>query len=210
MPDTPQTAPVRALHEFALHTNIRLSRRIPSASDPHTMWAYASGSAAAWALHRTLAALAELDPDRAAALAATLEEEGEWPEMTDPCAAAADLGFPAQEWVDEERARRDKECREASATRPSSAAKRTPGWDRADFRCGRCGARRTATTETEYTATVAAHQHAHTLWDRLTPAERRALTDATRIVLGDLRLSTEWLHLVTLHAEQTARKDPTP
>ncbi|MFD4756384.1 hypothetical protein [Streptomyces sp. NPDC058426] len=100
--------------------------------------------------------------------------------------------------------------RRARAEGASASTAQGQGWDRAVYRCGRCGARRTATTEPGYTAVVAAHQHAHALWDRLTPAERLALTEATRIVLGDLRLSAEWLHLVTLHAEQTARKDPTP
>ncbi|WP_052862575.1 AAA family ATPase [Streptomyces sp. Tu6071] len=120
---------VRALHEFALHAHIRLSMRIPAAPDPQTMWAYASGSAAAWNLHRTLAALAQTDPDGATALAAALEEEGEWPEMTDPYAAAEGLGLPVQGWIDEEFARKDEEraTREASKVRAGLLAGFPPG-----------------------------------------------------------------------------------
>ncbi|MGW3491354.1 AAA family ATPase [Streptomyces sp. NPDC001054] len=120
---------VRVLHEFALNTHIRLSMRIPAAPDPQTMWAYASGSAAAWNLHRTLAALTGLDPDGATALAAALEEEGEWPEMADPYAAAAGLGFPVQTWIDEEFARKDAEraARQTEGARADLLAGFPPG-----------------------------------------------------------------------------------
>ncbi|ASY37062.1 MULTISPECIES: AAA family ATPase [unclassified Streptomyces] len=130
MPDTQlPTDHVRDLHEFALNTHIRLSMRIPAAPDPQTMWAYASGSAAAWNLHRALAALAQTDPDGATALAAALEEEGEWPEMTDPYTAATGLGFPVQTWIDEEFARKDAEraTRETGKVRADLLADFPPG-----------------------------------------------------------------------------------
>jgi hypothetical protein len=41
------------------------------------------------------------------------------------------------------------------------------GWDQAVFRCGRCGAEHTATTETEYLTVVGGHHDAHAVWDRL-------------------------------------------
>ena len=49
------------------------------------------------------------------------------------------------------------------------------GWDRADFRCGRCGARFRATTQEEYVTKFVAHKTAHQLLDAASPAARRAL-----------------------------------
>lgn len=37
----------------------------------------------------------------------------------------------------------------------------TQGWDRADFRCGRCGHTFTATTEAEYLRALPLHMAAH-------------------------------------------------
>ncbi|MGH8921971.1 MAG: hypothetical protein ACRD0H_27120, partial [Actinomycetes bacterium] len=98
---------VRDLHEFALNTHIRLGMRIGRAPTPARMWAYAAGTGAAWAAHRLLERLAEVDPDGVQAFAAELAEEGEFPEMTDPYGAAVGRGFPVQEWIDAEYARRD-------------------------------------------------------------------------------------------------------
>ncbi|MFJ2307645.1 hypothetical protein [Streptomyces sp. NPDC087787] len=49
------------------------------------------------------------------------------------------------------------------------------GWDRADFRCGRCGEHIVATTEDEYVVKVIAHRTAHELLDASTPELRAKL-----------------------------------
>ncbi|MGC5400797.1 hypothetical protein ACPXCP_34275 [Streptomyces sp. DT20] len=54
------------------------------------------------------------------------------------------------------------------------------GWDQATFRCGRCGAQHTATTEADYLKTVGAHGDAHAVWDRLNPIERDGITSILR------------------------------
>ena len=52
---------------------------------------------------------------------------------------------------------------------------RRQGWDRADYRCGRCGAGFTATTEAGYVTAYQAHKDAHAILDRMTPEQREAL-----------------------------------
>jgi hypothetical protein len=49
------------------------------------------------------------------------------------------------------------------------------GWDRADFRCGRCGHTFTATTEDDYVTRRVAHTTAHDLLDASTPELRAKL-----------------------------------
>jgi hypothetical protein len=51
------------------------------------------------------------------------------------------------------------------------------GWDRADFSCGRCGERISATTEDEYVTRVLAHRTAHDLLDASSPELRAKLLD---------------------------------
>lgn len=52
------------------------------------------------------------------------------------------------------------------------------GWDRADYRCGRCGEHITATTEAEYVTRVTAHGIAHDLLDASTPELRAKIINA--------------------------------
>ncbi|MFB6977748.1 hypothetical protein [Streptomyces scopuliridis] len=107
--------PVRNMHEFALNTHITLSMRVAKDTTPSVMWERASGTAAAWAAHRLLQRLAEVDPDGVHAFAAELTEEGEWPEKADdPVEAATAMGFDAQGWIDREFARQDAATRGAS------------------------------------------------------------------------------------------------
>jgi hypothetical protein len=106
--ETTATDPVRDLHEFALNAHIRLGMRTGKAKDPQSMWELASGTAAAWAAHRLLARLTEIDPDGAAAFAAELSDELEMPEAADdPVEVAQHMGFDAQTWIDNEFARRE-------------------------------------------------------------------------------------------------------
>jgi len=56
-------------------------------------------------------------------------------------------------------------------------------WDRADFTCGRCGERITATTEDQYIVRVTAHRTAHDLLDASTPELRARLID---LALGEV------------------------
>lgn len=67
------------------------------------------------------------------------------------------------------------------------------GWDRADYRCGRCGAKRTAATEKEYVRMYAAHQDAHAVADRLDPIERDGMASILRTLLADVVMSAELL-----------------
>lgn len=53
-------------------------------------------------------------------------------------------------------------------------------WDLAEFSCGRCGEKFTATTEAEYVEKYSGHQAAHALIDQMTPEQRARL----RRILG--------------------------
>jgi hypothetical protein len=85
---------------------------------------------------------------------------------------------------------------------PPNTAKQ--GWDQATFSCGRCGAKRTATTEDAYLQAVGAHRDAHTVWDRLNPIERDGLASILRVVLTDADLGREFLALIDLQQPTTS------
>ncbi|MEW1803268.1 hypothetical protein ACIGO7_35635 [Streptomyces virginiae] len=108
------TDPIRDLHGFALEANIVIGMRVAKDVMPSMMWERASGSAAAWCVHRLLARLVEVDPEGVRAFVEELAEEGEWPETTDPFGAAESLGFRPQAWIDTEFARQDAAKAEAS------------------------------------------------------------------------------------------------
>ncbi|MFE5714515.1 hypothetical protein ACFQ7J_27345 [Streptomyces sp. NPDC056501] len=86
-----------------------------------------------------------------------------------------------------------------SAPRPDRPAP-AAGWDQATFRCGQCGATRTATTEAGYTRTVSAHRDAHAVFDRLNPTERNGMGSILRVLLEDVALSAELLALIDQEA----------
>ncbi|MFF9691055.1 hypothetical protein [Streptomyces sp. NPDC014623] len=65
------------------------------------------------------------------------------------------------------------------------------GWDRAVFRCGRCGAEHTATTEADYLKAVGAHA----VWGRLNPTERDGLASTLRTILAAPELAAQLLAL---------------
>lgn len=67
------------------------------------------------------------------------------------------------------------------------------GWDQADFRCGRCGARHTVRTEADYLKAVGVHRDAHTVWDGLDPIERDGFLPILRTFLSVPDLATELL-----------------
>ena len=69
------------------------------------------------------------------------------------------------------------------------------GWDQATYRCGRCGAEHTVTTEAAYLQAVGMHQDAHALWDRLNPIERDGLISILRVILSAQELGAEFLAL---------------
>lgn len=69
------------------------------------------------------------------------------------------------------------------------------GWDQASYRCGRCGAARSVTTEDAYLQAVGVHTDAHTVWDRLSPIERDGLTSILRTILSAPDLAVELLAL---------------
>ncbi|MDV9188199.1 hypothetical protein R6L23_08215 [Streptomyces sp. SR27] len=79
--------------------------------------------------------------------------------------------------------------------RPGNPAP-VPGWDQATFRCGQCGARRTATTETDYVRAVSAHRDAHAVFDKLNAIERSGMGSILRVLLEDIALSIELLALI--------------
>jgi hypothetical protein len=100
--------PILDLHEVALNTALRLSLRIGRAPDAQTMWERAAGSSAAWAAHRLLTRLTELDPKGAAEFAAELLDELEMGDYGEDIAdVAEELGLSAQEWIDVENAYRE-------------------------------------------------------------------------------------------------------
>lgn len=69
------------------------------------------------------------------------------------------------------------------------------GWDQAAFRCGRCGAQHTATTEADYLKAVGVHGDAHAVWDRLNSIERDGFTSILRTILAAPDLAVELLAL---------------
>ncbi|MGW7130032.1 hypothetical protein ACWGIA_17025 [Streptomyces bobili] len=69
------------------------------------------------------------------------------------------------------------------------------GWDQAVFRCGRCGAQHTVTTEDGYLKAVGVHSDAHAVWDRLNPIERDGITSILRTILAAPELAAELLAL---------------
>jgi hypothetical protein len=71
----------------------------------------------------------------------------------------------------------------------------TSGWDQATFRCGRCGAKYTVTTEEAYLQAVGVHTDAHALWDRLNPIERDGFASILRTILSAPALGFEFLAL---------------
>ncbi|PWJ02898.1 hypothetical protein DKG34_36105 [Streptomyces sp. NWU49] len=71
----------------------------------------------------------------------------------------------------------------------------TRSWDRAVFRCDRCGGEHTATSEDDYLKAVGVHRDAHAVWDRLNPIERDGLTSILRTVLSAPNLAIELLAL---------------
>lgn len=71
----------------------------------------------------------------------------------------------------------------------------TCGWDQAGFRCGRCGAEHTATTEADYLKAAGAHRDAHAVWDRLDPIERDGFASILRTILSAPELAVELLAL---------------
>ncbi|KOU20921.1 hypothetical protein ADK52_25345 [Streptomyces sp. WM6372] len=107
MAENPTTDPIRDLHGFALEANIVIGMRVAKDVTPSMMWERASGTAAAWCVHRLLARLAEVDPDGVLAFVKELDDEGEMPEITDPFGAAEALGFDPQAWINREFARQD-------------------------------------------------------------------------------------------------------
>lgn len=107
MTENTTTDPVRDMHLFALHAHTTIGMRVAKDVTPSLMWERASGTAAAWYVHRLLTRLAEVDPDGVAAFVEELNEEGEMPELTDPFGAAEAMGFLPQTWIDAEFARQD-------------------------------------------------------------------------------------------------------
>ncbi|MBL3806108.1 hypothetical protein ACWGSE_24130 [Streptomyces diastaticus] len=69
------------------------------------------------------------------------------------------------------------------------------GWGQAVFRCGRCGAEHTATTEADYLKAVGVHSDAHAVWDRLNAIERSGITSILRTILSAPELAAELLAL---------------
>ncbi|WP_331730639.1 hypothetical protein [Streptomyces sp. NBC_01174] len=80
-------------------------------------------------------------------------------------------------------------------TPPLQSDSPAPGWDEAGFRCGRCGAERTASTEDDYLKVVGAHRDAHTVWDRLNLIERDGIASILRTILSAPDLAVELLAL---------------
>ncbi|MDP9954288.1 MULTISPECIES: hypothetical protein [Streptomyces] len=76
-----------------------------------------------------------------------------------------------------------------------STASPACGWDQAVFRCGRCGAERTVTTEADYLQAVGVHGDAHAVWGRLNPIERDGLASILRTILAAPDLAAELLAL---------------
>lgn len=69
------------------------------------------------------------------------------------------------------------------------------GWDQATYRCGRCGAQYTATTEDAYLQAVGVHNDAHAVWDRLDPIARDGFASILRVILSAAELGAEFLAL---------------
>ncbi|MDX2632366.1 hypothetical protein PV381_38420 [Streptomyces scabiei] len=95
-----------------------------------------------------------------------------------------------------------------SASRTSRPDTPAQGWDQAVFRCGRCGADRTVTTEADYLKAVGAHRDAHAVFDRLNQIERDGLASILRVLLADVDLGRELLALMD-NQQPATRPNPT-
>ncbi|MFJ8870772.1 hypothetical protein ACIRD6_34125 [Streptomyces sp. NPDC102473] len=80
-------------------------------------------------------------------------------------------------------------------TPPLPSDSPAPGWDQAGFRCGRCGAERTATNEDDYLKDASAHRDAHAVWARLNSIERDGIASILRTILSAPDLAAELLAL---------------
>ncbi|MFC8593079.1 hypothetical protein [Streptomyces atroolivaceus] len=80
-------------------------------------------------------------------------------------------------------------------TPPLQSDSPAPGRDQTAFRCGRCGAERTATTEDSYRKAAGAHRDAHAVWDRLNSIERDGIASILRTILSAPDLAVELLAL---------------
>lgn len=78
-------------------------------------------------------------------------------------------------------------------TKPTTGS--SSGWDQAIYRCGRCGAEYTVTTEEAYLQAVGVHTDAHAVWDRLNHIERDGITSILRTILSAPELGFEFLAL---------------
>ncbi|SCF66685.1 MULTISPECIES: hypothetical protein [unclassified Streptomyces] len=78
-------------------------------------------------------------------------------------------------------------------TEPATGS--SSGWDQAIYRCGRCGAQSTVTTEEAYLQAVGVHTDAHAVWDRLNPMERDGFASILRTILSAPDLGFEFLAL---------------
>ncbi|MFB7867313.1 hypothetical protein [Streptomyces sp. NPDC056069] len=80
------------------------------------------------------------------------------------------------------------------------------GWDQATYRCGRCGATRTATTEAQYIKAVGAHQEAHDVWERLDPIERDGFVAVLREIFSVPELCQELIALAAADNQHRTRR----
>ncbi|GAA2770434.1 hypothetical protein [Streptomyces showdoensis] len=80
------------------------------------------------------------------------------------------------------------------------------GWDQATYRCGQCGAERTAATEAEHIKAIAAHRDAHTVWERLAPVERDGFVAVLREIFSMPELCQELIALAAAESQSETRR----
>ncbi|MFJ9634849.1 hypothetical protein ACIRU8_44885 [Streptomyces sp. NPDC101175] len=84
------------------------------------------------------------------------------------------------------------------------------GWDQATYRCGRCGAEHTVTSEDASLKALGVHTDAHAVWDRLNPIERDGLVSILRTILSTPDLGFELLALADREHRTGGDTQPPP
>ncbi|WP_331757639.1 hypothetical protein [Streptomyces albidoflavus] len=214
MKDMKPTSTQDLLEELArMHMR---SHSTPSPQNPEAFgWRVTAGVMAALAA-RALYSLDTVAPSTATEISRWFDGPlGEGPMPEEHTAWTARFVARTEDEVERWAADAKRDSREAARNAARAAGgDAAQGWDRAEFRCGLCGARLTATTTAAYATLVTAHHDAHFVWDKLDAGARDGFLSVLRQVLEADDLFRQLLVIAKQQpapepAASPATKDPT-
>lgn len=197
MKDTTPT-PTQDLLEELARMHMR-SHSTPSPQNPEAFgWRATAGVMAALAA-RALYSLDAVAPSTATEISRWFDGPlGEGPLPEEHTAWTARFVARSEDEVERWAADAKRDSREAARNAARAAGgDAAQGWDRAEFRCGLCGARLTATTTAAYATLVTAHHDAHFVWDKLDAGARDGFLSVLRQVLEAEDLYRQLLVIAT-------------